>query len=268
MAEKESVVGQVNDWQDGEMKQVTVGETDVLVACVAGQYYATGAYCTHYGAPLAEGVLSGSRVVCPWHHACFSVTSGDQEEPPGFDCLAHFTVRINGDDVVVSVPDDASAQRTPDMVKPDTKADERVFAILGAGVAGAAAAETLRQVGFRGCIVFITGESHLPYDRTVLSKAYMAGDQDEVGTLRDTAFYERHGIEVRTNSPVARVDTTAQQIEFIDGEELSYHTLLVATGSSPRRLNVRGTELDGVFLLRTPEMRNKSLLRQKTAHEV
>jgi NADPH-dependent 2,4-dienoyl-CoA reductase/sulfur reductase-like enzyme/nitrite reductase/ring-hydroxylating ferredoxin subunit len=253
MAEKEAVVGQVNDWQDGQMKQVTVGETDILVARVAGQYHAIGAYCTHYGAPLVEGVLSGSRVVCPWHHACFSVTSGDHEEPPGFDCLPHFEVRIDGDDIVVCVPDDAPTQRTPDMAKPDTKADERLFAILGAGVAGAAAAETLRQVGFQGRLVLITGEGHVPYDRTVLSKAYLAGEQEDIGPLRDVAFYDQHGIEVQANKPVARVDTTAQQIEFMNGEELSYHTLLVATGGSPRQLNVRGTELDGVFRLRTPE---------------
>lgn len=120
------------------MKQVTVGETDVLVGRVAGQYYATGAYCPHYGAPLADGVLSGSRIVCPWHHACFSLISGDQEEPPTLDALPQFAVRISGDDIIVAVPDDAPAQRTPDMAQFDTQADERVFAVLGAGPAARA----------------------------------------------------------------------------------------------------------------------------------
>ena len=253
MATQEAMVCQINDLQDGQMKQVTVAETEVLVGRVAGQYYATGAYCPHYGAPLADGVLSGSRIVCPWHHACFSIISGDQEEPPGFDALPQFPVRIRGDDIIVSVPDDAPERRTPDMAQPDPQADERVFAILGAGAAGAAAAETLRQAGFQGRIVLITAEPHLPYDRTVLSKSSIAEGQEQVGGLREVGFYQRHGIEVLTATPVARVDTTAQQIEFMDGEELSYHTLLVATGSSPRRLNVGGTELSGVFPLRTPE---------------
>lgn len=236
------------------MKQVTVGETDVLVGRVAGQYYATGAYCPHYGAPLADGVLSGSRIVCPWHHACFSLISGDQEEPPTLDALPQFAVRISGDDIIVAVPDDAPAQRTPDMAQFDTQADERVFAVLGAGPAGAVAAETLRQVSFQGRVVLITAEPHLPYDRTVLSKDSLAEGQGQAGELRELGFYQQHGIEVLTDTQVARVDTIAQQIEFMDGKEFSYHSLLVATGGRrPRRLNAGEAELSGVFLLRTPE---------------
>ena len=69
MKQLEAVVANVNDLQDGEMRQVSVGETNVLLVRLAGNYYAVGAYCTHYQAPLAEGVLSENHIVCPWHNA-------------------------------------------------------------------------------------------------------------------------------------------------------------------------------------------------------
>ena len=80
--ENERVIGHIGDLQDGEMKQVTVDGTDVLLVRVKGQYAAVGAACPHYGGPLVEGALHGTRLICPWHHACFNVTTGSLEEPP------------------------------------------------------------------------------------------------------------------------------------------------------------------------------------------
>ena len=79
--ENERVVGHVGDLHDGEMKQVTVDGTDVLIVRVKGQYAVVGAACPHYGGPLVEGALHGTRLICPWHHACFNVTTGSLEEP-------------------------------------------------------------------------------------------------------------------------------------------------------------------------------------------
>lgn len=253
MSKKQAVVAQADELADGQMKQVSVEGTDVLLTRVDGQYHAVGAYCTHYGAPLATGVLSGTRVVCPWHHACFSVVSGDQEEPPGLDALPCFEVKVENGQVIVAVPEEATKQRVPGMAKPDP-ADQRVFAILGGGAAGAAAAEVLRQEGFKGRVVLIGAESFLPYDRTTMSKGYLAEREKQSGVRpsRSEAFYAEHGIEVLVGKRVAKVRVEARQIEFADEGTLHYDALLLATGATPRQLPVPGAELDGVMTLRTP----------------
>ena len=250
MAQNEAVVAQVDELQDGEMRQVEVGGTEVLLSRVEGQYHAIGASCSHFGAPLVNGVLSGTRVICPWHHACFSVVSGNLEEPPGIDSLPCFSVRIEGDDVIVAVPQDAPAKRQPDRVDRDA-ADERVFAILGGGAAGAMAAETLREDGFTGRIVLITREEDLPYDRTSLSKSYMAPGQN-LSLLRDAEFFASCGIEIKSGSAVARLDAGGRKLEFENGELLSYDALLVATGAAPRQLDLAGADLEGIFSVRGP----------------
>lgn len=253
MGKRQAAVARVGGLREGEMKQVTVEGVEVLLARVGGRYHAVGAHCTHYGAPLANGVLSGARLVCPWHHACFSVVTGDQEEPPGLDALPCFEARVEGDQVIVALPEEASKQRVPQMAAPDP-ADARVFAILGGGAAGSAAVEVLRQDGFRGRIVLVTAESHLPYDRTTLSKTYLAEREKQSGVkpMRPESFYADHGIEVLSNRKVARVDARARQLEFAGGGSLRCDALLLATGGVPRQLPVPGAELEGVLTLRAP----------------
>ena len=105
-----------NDLKDGEMKSVTVGDREVLLARVEGRYHhALHAHCTHYGAPLAEGVLNGDRVMCPWHHACFSVQTGALLEPPALDAQPTFEVTEEDGEVFVTVPEDAPEKRVPEM---------------------------------------------------------------------------------------------------------------------------------------------------------
>lgn len=113
----EKIVAKVNDLQDGEMKEVSIDGKSVLLVRVDGEFHAIGSKCSHYGGPLAEGILSGHRVRCPWHQACFDVVTGELEEPPALDALPHFDLRIEDDNVIVSVPEDAEEQRVPNMVK-------------------------------------------------------------------------------------------------------------------------------------------------------
>jgi NADPH-dependent 2,4-dienoyl-CoA reductase/sulfur reductase-like enzyme/nitrite reductase/ring-hydroxylating ferredoxin subunit len=252
MNQFEAIAANINDLHDGEMQQVSVGETDVLLAKVDGNFYAVGAYCSHYQAPLAEGILKEDRVVCPWHNACFNITTGDQQEPPGLDSLRCYPVRVEGEQVIVSVPKQASAQRNPTMAKPDLTADRRTFVILGAGAAGAHAAETLRVAGFQGRIVMVTQDDRLPYDRTWLSKDYFIDKvSNEQMPLRSPEFYQAHQIETLLNQQVVKVDAIAKLITFADGGTLTYDALLVATGGKPRQLNVPGQELQNVFTLRS-----------------
>ena len=95
-------VANTSDLRDGEMKEISAGETRILLARVGDRFHAVSAACPHYGAPLAEGALCGTRIVCPWHHACFNVTTGDLEEPPAFDSLPCFDLKIKGEEIRIS----------------------------------------------------------------------------------------------------------------------------------------------------------------------
>ena len=249
----EAKVAQIHDLQDGEMREVVVGETKVLLVRLKGKFYAIGGECTHYGGPLAEGALSGHRVVCPWHQAVFDVMNGDLEEPPALDAEPCYAVRVEGDDVIVKVPEKAENRRTPAMVRRDP-ADDRTLVILGAGAAGNAAAETLRQDGFTGRVVMITQEQRLPYDRPNLSKGYLSGEAGpEALPWRTPEFYRDHDIEVLLGQRVARVEVPLKTLTFADGSTLTYDALLLATGGVPRRLEMPGAQWPNVFTLRSAD---------------
>ncbi len=248
----EAVVAQVNDLADGEMKEVAVGETKVLLTRIKGKFHAIGGICTHYGGHLAEGTLCGERVYCPWHQSAFNVINGDLEEVPGLDAVPHFEVRLEGENVIVQVPKGASDRRTMPMAKPDSQKDKRVFVILGGGGAGIAAAETLRQDGFQGRIVMISKDTTLPYDRPEVSKGYLKGDSPKEGMpWRSPEFFREHGIEVLLGREVTEVEAGARTVKFKEGSSLKYDALLLATGGQARRLKVQGEGLGNIFTLRS-----------------
>lgn len=249
---QEVAVCSVSELSAGQMKQFSVAETDILLAHIKGEFYATGAYCTHYGAPLETGVLQGTRAVCPWHNACYDLTTGDHLEPPGCNALTHFATQVKDGQVWLTLPDAPELQRVPEMVKADTDADGRTFVIIGGGAAGQTAAEGLRQAGFKGRVLMLTEEAELPYDRTKLSKATMQnGDANtDPSLLRSPDFYATYGIEVQTGQKVSQVDPAAKAVYFEDGRSLSYAQLLVATGGQARQLDLPGADLAGVFTLR------------------
>jgi 3-phenylpropionate/trans-cinnamate dioxygenase ferredoxin reductase component len=130
--------------------------------------------------------------------------------------------------------------------------DPRTFAIVGAGLAGAKAAEALCTEGFDGRIVLFGAEPHRPYERPPLSKGYLQGSSD-----RDTVYvhppdwYTEHRVELRLDTPVTAIDRRAHEIVTGDGDRLRYDKLLLATGATPRRLPVRGADLGGVRYLRS-----------------
>src|SRR5215204_3141722 len=134
--------------------------------------------------------------------------------------------------------------------------------IVGASLAGAKAAETLRQEGFDGRVVLIGAEDERPYERPPLSKDYLRG---EVGRekvyVHDEGFYAEHDIELRLGREAVNLDTANTQLELDDGEQLSYDRLLLATGAEPRRLSVPGAELDGIYYLRS--VRDSDALRER-----
>ena len=256
MSYRDITVARTSEFTDGEMKQVSVEGKEILLARVNGKFYAVGATCTHYGAPLVDGVLNGERLVCPWHHACFNITSGDLREPPAFDALPRYDVKIENEHVVVRIPVDASDRRTPSMAKRamtkrDGK-DERLFVIAGGGAAGYTAAQTLREDGFTGRVVLITREDQLPYDRPNLSKEYLQGNAEPSWLpLRSEDFFAEHDIELIRSAEIKRIDAAKKTIELADGETLVCNALLVATGGQPRHLPFQSAAQQNVFLLRS-----------------
>ncbi len=124
--------------------------------------------------------------------------------------------------------------------------------IIGAGQAGAQAAQSMRQAGFDGEIVMFGGEAEPPYQRPPLSKAYLQGDLDKDRLyLRPPAFYEQQKIDLRRDAPIAAIDRVAKTVTTNSGETLSYDKLLIATGAPPRRLACLGADLKGIHYLRT-----------------
>jgi 3-phenylpropionate/trans-cinnamate dioxygenase ferredoxin reductase subunit len=126
------------------------------------------------------------------------------------------------------------------------------FVIVGGGLAGAKAAEALREQGFDGRVVLVGAEVHLPYERPPLSKDYLAGNAERTSfQVHDEAWYVDHGVELRLGVSVDAVVAGAHELELSDGTQLSYTKLLLATGSSPRTLSLPGADADGVHYLRT-----------------
>lgn len=245
----EHLLGQVDTLlQDGQMQPFELEGKPVLLARVDGHYYATGGKCSHYGAPLHQGVLRDHALMCPWHHACFDIRSGERLEPPALNDLAHYPVRIENGTVVVTLPHDNATA-------PQGKADpavQQTFVIVGGGAAGNAAAEALRRAGFRGKIIMLSAVSNVPVDRPNLSKDYLDGHaKPEWMPLRSDDWYAQHDIDLRLNVDVTRLDPTTQTLYLEPGGTVGYDKLLLATGATPRHLrDTPGSDLEGIFTLR------------------
>src|SRR5215211_5408567 len=130
---------------------------------------------------------------------------------------------------------------------------DRTFVVAGASLAGAKAAETLREEGFDGRVVLIGDEPERPYERPPLSKEYLRGEADSKPYVHDASFYAEHDIELRTATTVEGIDPAGSRVSLAGGESLAFDRLLLATGARPRRLSLPGAELDGVLYLRAVE---------------
>jgi NADPH-dependent 2,4-dienoyl-CoA reductase/sulfur reductase-like enzyme len=233
---------------DGGMLAGHVGEEAVLVARRGAEVFAVGATCTHYGGPLAEGLMVGDTVRCPWHHACFSLRTGEALYAPAFAPLACW--RVEERDGKVFVREKAAAEKPRKPVRPAGGPEKIV--IVGGGAAGFAAADTLRKEGYQGQLVMLSNDDAPPVDRPNLSKDYLAGNAPEEWVpLRPDSYYADNGIDLRLGADAKAIDLRAHEVKLGDGGAVTYDRLLIATGCEPVRLSIPGADLPHVRLLRT-----------------
>jgi len=233
----------------------------VLLVRRGTDVFAIGAVCTHYGAPLIEGLLVGDTVRCPWHHACFSLQTGEALRAPALDPVARWRVEAVRDRARQFTPVDqpvgavyvreklGSADSRPSS---SAVGMPRSVVIVGGGAAGNSAAETLRREGYPGRLTMLSADDSLPSDRPNLSKGYLAGTaSEESNLLRSAKFYKDHEIDLHLGARVAAIDIGNGRVELADGSRHAYGALLLATGADPVRLEVPGGELPHVHYLRS-----------------
>lgn len=230
---------------DGGILAGKVGKEDVLLFRSGDEIRAVGATCTHLGAPLAEGLVDGDSIRCPWHHACFSLRSGEALRAPAFDPLACWKVERQGDRVRVAGRIESAPQARPVHRRGDP------VVIVGGGAAGFAAADGLLRGGCGSEVVMLSADTAEPYDRTLLTKDYLDGQfGDEELPISERSLTER-GVRLELGTKVEAVDAEARQLRLADGGLLPFGRLMLATGAEPKRLDVPGAELPHVHLLRS-----------------
>jgi len=233
---------------DGKMLLGHVDEHPVLLARRDDTFFAIGATCTHYGGPLAEGLMVDETVRCPWHHACFSLKTGEALHAPALSPVACWSTELVDDKVFVrgEVAPTQSARLAP------TSASSRRIVIIGGGAAGFAAAEMLRRRQFQGSVVMLSEDDAAPVDRPNLSKDYLAGNAPEDWIpLRGDDFYAEHNIDLRLRTTVTEIDVRGREVALSDGSKVAYDQVLLATGAEPVRLPLPGMDLAHVHTLRT-----------------
>jgi NADPH-dependent 2,4-dienoyl-CoA reductase/sulfur reductase-like enzyme/nitrite reductase/ring-hydroxylating ferredoxin subunit len=217
----------------------------VLLVRQGENIFAIGATCTHYSGPLAEGLVVGETIRCPWHHARFSLRTGEAEGAPALSPVSCFVVQKEDGKVRIERKRDVEFQ-VPCPLNPEA------IVIIGAGAVGAACADMLRRKGYGRPITLVGDEEPGPVDRPNLSKDYLAGRASEDWIpLRTRDDYESIHVELITADPAVRIDPVSRETTLRSGRVLKYERLLLATGAEPQSLPIEGAGLPHVHRLRT-----------------
>jgi len=241
--------------QDGQMKEVSFDEGKVLLSRIGDKIHATSAFCTHYGAPLAKGILtSDGRIVCPWHGACFNVCTGDIEDAPAPSAIHSFKAHVvDGKIHVTANPSNTlrdNKSRQPRLLSSGSDSVGKGVVIVGGGSGAFQAVESLREHGYSAPITILSKEPHTPIDRTKLSKALITdpakAEWKSAGELKI-----KYGTTIRLDVEVTSIDLAKKEVILNGGKDtLSYEKLVLATGGTPRRLPVEGAQLENVYTFR------------------
>jgi NADPH-dependent 2,4-dienoyl-CoA reductase/sulfur reductase-like enzyme/nitrite reductase/ring-hydroxylating ferredoxin subunit len=225
------------------------GEPVILVRRGA-EVFAIGATCSHYGGPLADGLVVDDTVRCPWHHACFSVRTGEALAAPALSPVAAYEIVQRAGQVFV-IGKRANPGSVRRGARPGTAAPRSV-AIVGAGAAGNSAADELRHLGFEGGITLIDRDQETPYDRPNLSKDYLAGNvQEGQLPLHPSAYYAERRVELVRGREVTALDLDRKRLTFDDGTTREFGAIVLATGADPVRLAMPGEPGPPIHYLRT-----------------
>jgi NADPH-dependent 2,4-dienoyl-CoA reductase/sulfur reductase-like enzyme/nitrite reductase/ring-hydroxylating ferredoxin subunit len=240
----------ISDVADGAILRGRVGEEEVVVVRRGADVFAIGAHCTHYHGPLAEGIIVGDTIRCPWHHACFNLRTGEALRAPALDAVACWRVDRDGGRLFVreKVPE-AAPGRAP---AGGSHGWPESVVIVGGGAAGLAAADMLRREGYDRPITMLSDDDSPPCDRPNLSKDYLAGSaQDDWIPLRPPEFYTDRRIDLILSARVSALDLRKRNVQLGDGRAYPFGALLLATGADPVRLAIPGSDEPHVHYLRT-----------------
>ncbi|KAJ3486827.1 hypothetical protein NLI96_g3958 [Meripilus lineatus] len=244
-----------NELKDGEMKQVDFdGDGKVLLSRLGDKIHATSAFCTHYGAPLAKGVLTADgRVVCPWHGACFNVCTGDIEDAPAPLALHSFKAHVSDGKIHVTAEpgNTLKANMARQFKLPASLTGKGPgVVIVGGGSAAFQTVESLREHGYNDTITIISKEPYAPIDRPKLSKALVT-DASKLEWRSAAELQSKYGVTLRTNTEVTSVDLAQKSVVIgATQERVAYETLVLATGGTPRKLPIEGKDLSNIYTLR------------------
>src|SRR5579859_1697712 len=237
----------LKDLPDGQPVAGKVDGDDVILVKCGSRVFAVGAYCTHYHGPLADGLVVEDTVRCPWHHACFSLHTGEALHAPALDRIDCWQTDQVGDMVFVR---DKLIQ--PLANASDASSSLKSIVIIGGGAAGLAAAEMLRRERYDGRLLMISADDSAPYDRPNLSKDFLAGTAPaDWIPLRSPDYYPAAKIELLLNARVATIDAQDKKVVLEDGTTYGYDSLLLAPGAEPIHLDIPGITGSRVHYLRS-----------------
>ncbi|KAJ3799725.1 hypothetical protein GGU11DRAFT_678786 [Lentinula aff. detonsa] len=255
MAAKSIAVLDEHELKDGQMKQVDFDKGKVLVARLGDKIHATSAYCTHYGAPLAKGVLTAdARIVCPWHGACFNLCNGDIEDAPAPSPIHSFKAYIADGKIYVTANPDFTLKenlaRPPKLSTAGFDAVGKGTVIIGGGSGAFQAVESLREHGYKYPITVVSKEPHAPIDRTKLSKALIT-DASKLEWKTPADLKIKYGVNLRAGVTVTSVELQDRRVILDNGKDnIVYDKLVIAPGGIPRKLPIPGADLENVYTFR------------------
>jgi len=252
----------IRDLRDGNMVLGQVDGEEIVLARRGDEFFAVGSHCTHYGGPLAEGLMVDDTVRCPWHHACFSLRTGEALRAPALDAIPCWRVETQGDRIFVR-------EKLMPAAPKSVANGPRSIVIVGGGAAGLAAADMLRREGYDGPVTMVSADDSPPVDRPNLSKDYLAGKaQEDWIPLRPSDYYRDRRIDLLLHSRVSSLDTKKRQIVLENGRAIEFGALLLATGADPVHLPIQGATDSQLHYLRTLRDSNAIIAKAPSAKRV
>jgi len=256
---------------DGGMISGVVDGEDAILVRRGDEIFAVAAFCTHYHGPLADGLLLGETVRCPWHHACFSLRSGEALRAPALDPVSCWRVETSGGKVFVREKLPPPERNAPEgkMSAANSRNPPSSVVIIGGGAAGLAAADMLRREGYSDPVTMLSADDSPPCDRPNLSKDFLAGTaQEDWIPLRPPAYYKEKRIDLVLGSRVSSLDIKQKHVRLENGKSYEFGALLIATGAEPIHLKIEGAADSQIHYLRTFADSKAIIARAASARQV